>query len=340
MMDRETLELVTFALSEAKNILTKYRANTYTAVGSIRTLTNCGGKSCSDPSIRNQIMNYYGPTMTQIRSTGSPDGESCDVTFITSSNQTAGANFGFNRSCGLISQKIINPRPIYSDVQNLAVPLSTANISGFTDYSTELPFTNPNLSSTPTVKPVTQSAIPLQQRGFGLDSARNSTDSFTTLQFTNPLQQVPHTKLSDEILPSYKFIRFSPMKTRDPSSFSVGVGKISFFYEGERLDLQGLAKVTNPMGTWDGTLEDVTGNGLRTGWTDAHKKPLVFSFKDSILVDAYSITTATGTPDSDPVAWKLEGSHNGTFWTGLDIQTRFPTPVDRFKEIPPIAFSV
>ena len=279
--------------------------------------------------------------MKQILNTGSPDDISCDVTFTNSSNQTVGANFGFNSSCRIISRKSINPRPTYTDVQNLAAPLSTANVSGFTDYSSsELPFTNPNLSSTPMVKPDTQSAEFLTQRGFGLDRVRNSTDSLTKMQFTKPLEQIPPSSVPQAISPSYKFIRFSPMKTRAPSSFSVGIGKISFFYEGKRLDLQGLAKVTNPMGTWEGSLEDVTGNGMRTGWTDAHKKPLVFSFKDSILIDAYSITTATGSPDSDPVAWKLEGSLNGTFWTVLNIQTQFPTPVDRFKEIQPIAFSV
>jgi hypothetical protein len=92
------------------------------------------------------------------------------------------------------------------------------------------------------------------------------------------------------------------------------------------------------MGTWEGEFKDIMGPGFRDGWSDAHKKPLVFAFKSPVLIDAYSFTTAAESIDSDPVAWKLEGSMNGSFWTLLDTQQRFPTPVERFHEIQPQAF--
>ena len=81
----------------------------------------------------------------------------------------------------------------------------------------------------------------------------------------------------------------------------------------------------------EGDITDVTGPRA-TGWIDKHKKPLVFSFKDSIAIDAYSLTTNEKYADEDPVSWKLESSENGTFWTLLDSQTRFSTPNERMKE--------
>jgi len=84
----------------------------------------------------------------------------------------------------------------------------------------------------------------------------------------------------------------------------------------------------------------VTAPGFTTGWSDYHKKPLVFAFPAAIHVNGYSFTTTIPENgiDGDPVSWKLEGSVNGTYWTTLDTQTNYPTPVDRFKEISIIRF--
>jgi hypothetical protein len=131
--------------------------------------------------------------------------------------------------------------------------------------------------------------------------------------------------------PSYRFLRFTATATRGGST--VNVGKFTFFYENQPLFIKG--SVTNPMGTWEGTMADVTGPGPRSGWSDAHKKPLVFAFRDPIAVDAYSFTTALPEAgiEGDPVSWILEGSSNGTFWTTVDTQNNYHTPVRRFTDM-------
>lgn len=271
------------------------------------------------------IMNYYQTTfglqMTNILKIGSIDGKSCDVTFTNSSQNTVGMQFGLGggSTCSVNSWKYINPTPPMAEIQDMSKPLSTANmggsVSGFTNYS----------------KPVTDEAFPLKARSFGLDRARNSTDSYTETQFKTPLDQtIPQKDFPEKV--SYRFIRFVPLKTRDPKSFSVDLGKVTFFSEGSALKIEG--KVDNPMGTWEGTISDIMGPGFRNGWSDAHKKPLVFAFKAPISVDGYSITTSEGDRANDPVSWKVEGSTNGSFWTVLDTQTKYPTPVERFREIP------
>jgi hypothetical protein len=308
----------------AKAAVSAYRANTYNAVGATTALSACSG-TCNDASIKNMIMNYYQTTfglqMTNILKIGSIDGKSCDVTFTNSSQNTVGMQFGLGggSTCSVNSWKYINPTPPMAEIQDMSKPLSTANmggsVSGFTNYS----------------KPVTDEAFPLKARSFGLDRARNSTDSYTETQFKTPLDQtIPQKDFPEKV--SYRFIRFVPLKTRDPKSFSVDLGKVTFFSEGSALKIEG--KVDNPMGTWEGTISDIMGPGFRNGWSDAHKKPLVFAFKAPISVDGYSITTSEGDRANDPVSWKVEGSTNGSFWTVLDTQTKYPTPVERFREIP------
>jgi len=177
------------------------------------------------------------------------------------------------------------------------------------------------------VPPPTDDAYPLKARGFGLDRARNA-DSIKEMQFTMPLKQEIPIKEEGNEKKSHRFIRFVPLKTRDPDA-SVAFGRLTFFYEGQPLAIQGRA--TNPMGTWEGDITAVTG-ARATGWIDRHKKPLVFAFKAPIMVDAYSLTTDMGSVAADPVAWKLESSTNGTYWTLLDSQPRFSTPIGRGKE--------
>jgi len=314
----------------AKSVLTKYRVNTYKAVGAINTLP-CS-KKCSDPAILSAIKTYYNAAnpnmaMQTILSTGSLDGNSCDATFTNATTTLAGrftVSVSAAPSCtptitGMTPIAIANPST-YSDINDLTIKINTAAgsvISPFTDYS-----------------PASQEVPPpLKVRAFGLDRARNSVDSFTDLQFLPPRVQSIPIQSEDVSRPSYKFLRFIPRKTRDPMSPSVHVGKFTFFYAGKPLLLDGSA--TNPMGTWEGSLKAVTGPGPRDGWYDAHKKPLVFAFKSAISVDAYSLTTSAESYDADPVSWRLEGSTNGTFWTALDTQTNFPTPIERFRDIVP-----
>jgi len=310
-----------------------YRVNTYNAIGDINTIGTCPGKKCSDSDIMTSIRTMIQGDLISILNIGTAtDGKSCDVTYTNRSNQTVAQRFRMalsGTSCTPLSSTPIVPTPTYSDVANMAVPLNTANtykgsgahvVSAFSDY------TSPQIDENAALK----------ARSFGLDRARNSTDSMKEVQFKVPLEQVIPVKEEEEATNSYRFIRFVPLKTRDPKAESVGVSKITFFYEGQPVALEG--KVTNPMGTWEGEFKDIMGSGFREGWSDTHKKPLVFAFKAPVLIDAYSFTTAAKDIGADPVAWKVEGSMNGSFWTVLDTQQRFPTPVERFHEILPQAF--
>jgi len=197
---------------------------------------------------------------------------------------------------------------------------------------------------------VTESTFPLNTKSFGLDRARNGDSDLDTL-YKEPLRQVagpgpgqgPKYLNVDEPLEkakSYRYIRFRPMLTRDPASESVSVGKFRFFLGKNEIDLTN-AKVSNPMGTWIGDATDITGEGYKNGWTDLHKKSIIFAFPYPILMDGF--TWITTNPDrgigSDPVQWKLEGSQNGTFWTMLRDQSRnYPVPVNRFQELPIFKF--
>jgi len=324
---------ISLVSGSAKNALFNYRRNTYNAAGEVIPLSVCPNQ-CSDAAVKNSIMNYYQTTlglqMSQIIRIGSIDGKTCDVLFTNSSRQTVGMRFNMASSssgCAPTAWSFLPTTQLgsYTDIKNTAVPLSTGALtgstSGFTDYS----------------PPPTEEAYPLKARSFGLDRARNSTETLTQIQFKNPLDQKLPQK-DESSATTYRFLRFVPLKTRDPKAFSVSIGKITFFYEELPLALEG--KVTNPMGTWEGEMKDITGPGFRDGWTDDHKKPLVFAFKVPIMVDAYSITTSEKEMGSDPVAWRLEGSSNGSFWTTLDTQQRYPTPVERFREISPEALTL
>ena len=107
------------------------------------------------------------------------------------------------------------------------------------------------------------------------------------------------------------------------------------------IDVQN-AKVTNPMGSWVGDIEDVVSKEYTRGWSDVNKKALVFAFPYAILLDGFTLTTAN--PDKgiggDPVQWKLEGSQNGVYWTVLRNQTHhnYPVPQNRYQELPVFRF--
>jgi hypothetical protein len=223
-----------------------------------------------------------------------------------------------------------------------------------TSSSTTFPYSNPYKETFTNYKTiqVTESTFPLNKSSFGIDIARNKGGPGLDMLFVEPLRQ--ESKPFDSVGPkyvdadenlkgenasSYKYIRFRPTKTRDPSS-PVNVAKIRFFLKKNEVDLRA-AKVTNPMGTWVGDITDVNGPGYTRGWSDKHKRALVFAFPYALMIDGFSWTTAD--PDKgiggDPVQWKLEGSTNGTYWTTLRDQSQnYAVPVDRFQDLPVFQF--
>jgi hypothetical protein len=218
-----------------------------------------------------------------------------------------------------------------------------------------VPYANPYKELFTNYKPiqVTESTFPLNKESFGIDVARNRGGPGLDTLFVEPLRQDskpvdsvgPKYVDADETLKgekasSYKYIRFRPTKTRDPASPTVNISKISFYLKKNEIDIRS-AKVTNPMGTWVGDVADVNGPGFTSGWSDKHKRALVFAFPYALLMDGFSWTTAN--PEKgvggDPVEWKLDGSTNGTYWTTLRDQShKYPVPVDRFTALPVFRF--
>jgi hypothetical protein len=201
---------------------------------------------------------------------------------------------------------------------------------------------------------VNESTFPLNKQSFGLDMARNRGGPALDTLYEEPLRAADRPTdaygpqgITDEALlepgkaQSYKYIRFKPLKTRDPAHPTVEIGKFRFLIGHSEVDLR-FAKVTNPMGTWVGDVQDVVGRGFRRGFSDRHKKTLIFAFPYAMLMDGFTWTTAN--PDKgmggDPVQWKLEGSQNGTYWTTLRDQTKhsYPVPAERYQELPVFRF--
>ena len=201
---------------------------------------------------------------------------------------------------------------------------------------------------------VSESTFPLNKQSFGLDMARNRGGPALDTLYEEPLRAADRPTdaygpqgIADEALlepgkaQSYKYIRFKPLKMRDPEHPTVEIGKFRFLLGPSEVDLR-FAKVTNPMGTWVGDVQDVVGSGFRRGFSDRHKKTIIFAFPYAMLMDGFTWTTAN--PDKgvggDPVQWKLEGSQNGTYWTTLRDQTKhsYPVPAERYQELPVFRF--
>jgi hypothetical protein len=130
-------------------------------------------------------------------------------------------------------------------------------------------------------------------------------------------------------MPAFKYIRFRTIKTRNPNAPVVRLSKFSLWYNTSKLYIGG-AVASNPMGTWKGSIRDVTEEG--GGWEDKAKQPLVLAFSSPVHVNGFSWSIPIQKDRSvacDPVRWKVEGSSNGVYWTTLHDQSRsdYETPV-------------
>ena len=309
-----------------RQTLKSYRIQGHNALSSIysaKGLTGgCAPKQCSDPAITQLMKVYYKDTIAnnglqiqRFANTAQTGSNICEATFTTTSSSRLYAyKFTFAPSTCEITgaTPILITGPTDDQILDITKEMNAGVKEAFVSG-----------------RPVESEAI--RVRGFGLDALRNSGITPKDTQFELPLAQQEPERKPEYIPLSYRFLRFTPTATRGAPT--VNVGKFTFFYEDEPLLLNG--SVTNPMGTWEGAMADVTGPGSRPGWSDAHKKPLVFAFRIPIAVDAYSFTTALPELgiEGDPVSWILEGSQNGTFWTTLDVQKNYPTPARRFTDV-------
>ena len=318
----------TRAIGSTKKALKSYRIKEYNSLNPIFSTKGisgaCASKPCSDFGIMQIMKDYYqtniaknnGIVISSFSNIAQTGPNICEASIVTNARTLAAYKFIFSTEACTITgaTPLLITGPTDDQILDITKEMNAMVKETFTSY-------------TPTRRVETQA---IGVRGFGLDHLRNS-EHLKDTQFELPLVQQEPERKPHYAPPSYRFLRFIPTAIR--GSGTVNVGKFTFFYEDQPLLLKG--SVTNPMGTWEGTVADVTGPGRRPGWSDAHKKPLVFAFRDPIAVDAYSFTTAAPEVgiEGDPISWKLEGSANGTFWTTIDTQVNFPTPVRRLAEI-------
>jgi hypothetical protein len=307
---------------------------------------------------------------------GPPDSELIDTHTISTGNKASEVFVITKNTCQYYNAKSADSQQRIQ-IQNLGMPMGSGfvdfcygvkpgvNTDGVAPYSSSswgMPFlfdsvkmpstaiNNPFSYSNPQREAfenygapiqVTESTFPLNTPSFGNDRTRNNGGNIETY-YEEPLYQKEATvKTRGSKGNSYRYIRFRPYKTRNPENPTVNVAKFRFFLGNNEVDVRN-AKVTNPMGTWVGRIEDVTVNGHEKGWSDAHKKAIIFAFPYPVLMDGFTWTTANPDAgvDGDPVRWKLEGSSNGTYWTTLRDQSSVSYPVSktRFQELPIFRF--
>lgn len=320
-------------MGSTKQTLKSYRIQGHNALSNILSVSgiaSCSSAKCDNPTIIEKIKTYYAETMNnnnnlqigRIIHTAQTDRNACEMTFIGPTDTPVAYKFIFSASdCSITDvRQIVITGPTDEEILDITKEMNAGVKESFVPS-----------------RAIQSEAIGV--RGFGRDVLRNSEIYLKDTQFELPLKQQEDEPKEWHGIPSYKFLRFTPTETRGKEASAVNVGKFTFFYEDQPLILKGV--VTNPMGTWEGTMKDVTGPGLTPGWSDTHKRPLVFAFREPIAIDAYSFTTPVPEAgiEGDPVSWKLESSQNGTFWTVRDTQTKFPTPVGRFTETHKLYFT-
>jgi len=177
--------------------------------------------------------------------------------------------------------------------------------------------------------PVAVYQPPYDIAGFGLDSARNNdtidADSYLNMplesdgityqtrhKYTN-LEEIPET-----VEKRYKYIRFTILSVRDSEQSSVAIGGIKFLKKG--FNISGIS-------LWDphtGKKAAYVGDE----WSDSDQWTAVFVFSEPISFTEYQIRTSMKMPEMDPAEWKIEGSHNASYWSEIDRRTS-DLPYDR-----------
>lgn len=130
---------------------------------------------------------------------------------------------------------------------------------------------------------------------------------------------------------TYRYVRFTPLKTRVPTSTLIQVAEVSF-YSGSTL-ITGIT-ATNPGGFRGNAAEgpEKLVDGSNTSkWLDEHKQPVVFDFGSVKSFDSYEMVTGNDATDRDPVRWLLEGSTDGSEWTTIQLvgNNDYPIPTAR-----------
>ena len=124
----------------------------------------------------------------------------------------------------------------------------------------------------------------------------------------------------------FRYFRFVPVAVR--AGTTLQISEFQLMKNGTRLSG---ATATNPGGNFPGNEgpDKANDNLTNTKWLDFNRQPLVLDFGAPTVVDGYRFATANDAEIRDPVSWRVEGSHDGSYWRVLDERANFATPVQR-----------
>ena len=130
----------------------------------------------------------------------------------------------------------------------------------------------------------------------------------------------------------FRYFRFVPVAVRGGTT--VQLAEFQLMKNGARLTG---ATATNPAGSnapsaTEGA-EKANDNQTTTKWLDSNRQPLVLDFGAPTVADGYRFATANDADSRDPVSWRVEGSHDGSYWRVLDARANYATPTQRFTYI-------
>jgi hypothetical protein len=138
----------------------------------------------------------------------------------------------------------------------------------------------------------------------------------------------------------FRYYSFKPTALRDPSDNSVSIAEFQMLLNGSRL---GGATASSPGGDFPGSEGPAQGNdsNLDTKWLDFTKTNarLVLDFGVATAANSYRWYTASDSGGRDPVAWKVEGSHDGATWYTLDEKSAQSVPDSRRYLVGPYEFA-
>ncbi|BCX47967.1 alpha-1,2-mannosidase [Haloferula helveola] len=123
---------------------------------------------------------------------------------------------------------------------------------------------------------------------------------------------------------TYRYVRYTPVRLAESvpgfgAAPGVQMSEFEFANDGVDIDMSTVT-VTNPGGDTivsEGP-EFLVDSSTATKWYDKNRQPIIFDFGSPVTFDAYSWSTANDGPERDPVAWRLEGSSDGSSWTMID----------------------
>lgn len=164
---------------------------------------------------------------------------------------------------------------------------------------------------------------------FGYDSVRNEDPDVTVDDYMNlPLegkglthenrhrfQDLEEGEIRQPKLMRFQFFRFRVLETRDAAAAQATIGGFQF--------MNGAMEVFHPDAkVWNPHTGERKPFFSREAWSDSDQKEFIVRFPVAVAVNRYKIQTSDQDQAFDPVRWRLEGSHNGTYWLPLDERSQ------------------